>query len=103
VFDAIHRDGNILAAQADEDARALHLAFLRQHGVTEQAFNAAYDSPAVANNVEFAAAATRDFEITGVPVMVVAGKFSASTSQAGGNAQLFSLVNDLAASERQRR
>jgi len=103
VFEAIHRDGNFLAAQTDEEARALHLAFLRQHGVAEQAFNDAYDSPEVANNVELAAAATRDYEVTGVPVMIVGGKYTASVSQAGGNAELFSLVNDLAASERQRR
>jgi len=103
VFEAIHRDGNILAAQTDEEARALHLAFLRQHGVTEQAFNAAYDSPEVANEVERAAEATRDYEITSVPVMIVGGKFTTSVSQAGGNSELVSLVNDLAASERQTR
>ena len=34
VFDAIHRDGVMLAADSDEQARALQLAFLKQHGVT---------------------------------------------------------------------
>ena len=36
VFDAIHMEGNLLAAETDEQARALHLAFLMDHGVTER-------------------------------------------------------------------
>jgi|SRR6185295_1719473 len=103
VFEAIHRDGNFLAAQTDEDARALHLAFLREHGVTEKAFNAAYDSPEVANNLERAAEATRNYQVTSVPIMIVNGKYTTSKSEAGGDSELVSLVNDLAASERQRR
>ena len=59
VFDAIHRDGNMLAADTDEEARAMHLAFLKQHGVSEKQFNAAYDSPEVAKQRETRADAHR--------------------------------------------
>jgi thiol:disulfide interchange protein DsbA len=103
VFEAIHHDGNILAAQTDGDARALHLAFLQQHGVTEKAFNDAYDSPEVAGNLQRAEEFTRDYQVTSVPVMFVDGKYTTSVSEAGGNSELISLLNDLAASERQRR
>ncbi len=38
IFDSIHQDGNMLAAESnDEQARALQLAFFRKHGVTEAA------------------------------------------------------------------
>jgi thiol:disulfide interchange protein DsbA len=103
VFEAIHRDGNFLAAQTDEDARALQLAFLRQHGITEQAFNAAYDSPEVAGNLQRAEEYTRDYQVSSVPVIFVNGKYATSFSEAGGNSELISLINDLAASERQQR
>ena len=80
VFDAIHRDGNILAAQTDDEARALHLAFLRQHGVTEKDFNAAYDSKSVADNLQRAEQATANYAVASVPLLIVNGKYSTSVS-----------------------
>ena len=70
VFDAIHQDGDMLAARtSDEQARALQLAFLKQHGVTEQQFNAAYDSmPSRCNNVKRAETLTGRYEVGSVPV-----------------------------------
>ena len=41
--------------------------------------------------------------IGSVPTMIVNGKYSTGVSQAGGSGALLTLVNDLAASERQRR
>jgi len=103
VFDAIHMTGNLLAAGTDEQARALHLAFLKEHGVTEKAFNDAYDSPQVAANLQRAEELTKAYMIGSVPTMIVNGKYSTGVSQAGGSGALLTLVNDLAASERQRR
>ena len=103
VFDAIHMTGNLLAANTDEQARALHLAFLMDHGVTEKAFNDAYDSPQVAANLKRAEEQTKTYMIGSVPTMIVNGKYSTGVSQAGGSGALLTLVNDLAASERQRR
>jgi thiol:disulfide interchange protein DsbA len=103
VFDAIHLNGNLLAASTDEEARALHLAFLKDHGVTEKAFNDAYDSPQVAANLKRAEELTKLYAIGAVPTIVVDGKYSTGVSQAGGSGALLTLVNDLAASERQRR
>jgi thiol:disulfide interchange protein DsbA len=103
VFDAIHLNGNLLAASTDEQARALHLAFLKDHGVTEQAFNDAYDSPQVAADLQRAEELTKTYMVGAVPTMIVNGKYSTGVSQAGGSGALLTLVNDLAASERQRR
>ena len=102
VFDAIHRDGNMLAADTDEQGRALHFAFLKQHGVTEQQFNAAYDSVEVLNNVRRAQTLTGRYEVASVPVIIINGTYSTSVSQAGGTDQLLTLINDLAAREKRR-
>jgi thiol:disulfide interchange protein DsbA len=103
VFDAIHMTGNLLAGRTDEEARALHFAFLKEHGVTEKAFNDAYDSPQVAANMQRAEELTKTFMISAVPTMIVNGKYSTGVSEAGGSGALLTLVNDLAASEKQRR
>jgi thiol:disulfide interchange protein DsbA len=103
VFDAIHMTGNLLAGRTDEEARALQLAFLKEHGVTEKAFNDAYDSPQVAANLQRAEELTKTYLIGAVPTMIVNGKYSTGVSQAGGSGALLTLVDDLAASERQRR
>jgi thiol:disulfide interchange protein DsbA len=102
VFDAIHREGKQLAAATDEAARALQMAFLKDNGVTEKDFNAAYDSMSVAMNLQRAEQYTVQFSIDSVPQMVVNGKYKTSVSQAGGAGELISIVNDLAASEQSR-
>lgn len=102
VFDAIHRDGVMLSADTDEQARALHLAFLKTQGVTEQQFNAAYDSTEVLNNVRRAQTLTGRYEVASVPVIIVNGTYSTSVSQAGGTDLLLTLINDLAAREKRR-
>jgi thiol:disulfide interchange protein DsbA len=102
VFDAIHQQGKQLAAASDEEARKVHLAFFKDHGVTEKDFNAAYDSMSVAVNVQKAEQFTSQAAVASVPLMVVNGKYSTGVSQAGGTTELLALVNDLAASEKNR-
>jgi protein dithiol oxidoreductase (disulfide-forming) len=102
VFDAIHQKGMPLAARDEVEARAMQLAFLSSQGVSEQDFNAAYDSMAVAASLTRAAELTKNYAIANVPTLVVAGKYSTNTNEAGGTAQMLSLINDLAASERKR-
>ena len=100
VFDAIHRDGVMLSADTDAQARALQLAFLKKHGVTDQQFNAAYSSEQVRNEVQRAQQLTYRYEVPSVPTIVVNGTYSTSVSQAGSTERLLSLINDLAARER---
>jgi thiol:disulfide interchange protein DsbA len=102
VFDAIHKHGMALSARDELEARALHRGFLIGEGVSEKDFDAAYDSMSVAANLSRAAEFTKLFQVGSVPLMVVNRKFLTSVSEAGGEAKLISLVNDLAASEKAR-
>jgi len=102
IFDAIHQEGNMLAAESNAQARALQLAFFRKHGVTEAQFNSAYDSVEVAQNVERAMSLTGRYEVASVPLIIVNGTYSTSVSQAGNEAKLLALINDLAAREKGR-
>jgi len=102
VFEAIHQKDNLLASQSEEQARALHLAFFKEHGVTEQAFNEAYDSAAVAGGLAQAEQVTTGFAVASVPLMIVQGKYTTGVSQAGSESQLLKLINELAASEKRR-
>lgn len=104
VFDAIHRDGNMLATNGDEGAaRAMHMAFLKDNGVSEKDFNAAYDSEAVTKNLRRAEEITQMYSIASVPTLIVNGRYTTTVTMAGGTpANLLSLINDLAASERSR-
>ncbi len=102
VFDAIHRDGNMLAAYTDEEARAIQRTFLQQHGVTAKAFDDAYDSMPVASSLARAEQLTKAYDVASVPLIIVNGKYLTSVSQAGSAEQLITLINDLAASEKRR-
>ncbi len=102
VFDAIHQGGKPMAAQTDDAARAMQLAFLKENGVSEQQFNDAYDSAEVAKKVDLAERLTARYEVASVPTMIVHGTYSTSVSQAGGEKQLLALINDLALREQRR-
>jgi thiol:disulfide interchange protein DsbA len=102
IFDAIHRGGKPLAAQSDEEARAMQMEFLKEHGVSEKNFNAAYDSMPVAANVQHARSLTEQYVVASVPLIIVNGKYVTGVGPAGGAPQLLSLINDLAASEKGR-
>jgi protein dithiol oxidoreductase (disulfide-forming) len=102
VFDAIHRRGMTLGSRDETEARAQQLAFLQSKGVTEKEFNAAYDSMTVAANVQRAEQLTKNYAIGSVPTLIVNGKYSTGVGEAGGTEQLLSLLNDLAASEKNR-
>jgi len=102
VFAAIHQGGKTLMASTDQEARAMHLSFLKENGVSEKQFNDAYDSPDVAKQVDLAQELTGRYEVASVPTMIVAGSYSTSVAQAGGESQLLALINDLAAREQRR-
>ena len=102
VFDAIHQHGTPLSSRDDLEARAQQLAFLESKGVTEKEFNAAYDSMTVAVNMQRAEQLTKNYAIANVPTLIVNGKYSTGVGEAGGTEQLLSLINDLAASEKNR-
>jgi thiol:disulfide interchange protein DsbA len=102
VFEAIHRENNLLAAPDETQARALQQAFLEKNGVSKKDFNAAYDSMSVRTNVQRALEETQRFAIDNVPTLVINGTYVTNVSMAGGPAQLLELVEYLAARENHR-
>jgi thiol:disulfide interchange protein DsbA len=101
-FDAIHREGMPLSSQDEVKARAMQLAFVSRFGVSEEQFNAAYDSMTVAMNVRRAETLTNELRVDNVPLIFVNGKYVTSVSEAGGETQLIALINSLAAGEKKR-
>jgi protein dithiol oxidoreductase (disulfide-forming) len=99
VFEAIHQQGIPLADRDEVKARALQFGFLSSFGISEQQFDAAFDSMSVVSNMQRAQAFTKNFNVSNVPLIFVNGKYVTSVSEAGGAPQLVALINDLAASE----
>ena len=60
-------------------------AFFVSQGVSAEDFQKTFDSFAVAVKVNNAKLMTRRYAITGVPTLIVNGKFSTSASLAGAN------------------
>ena len=77
---------------------------LQKHGISEEEFAAAFDSFAVDTKTRHAQKMFERYQATGVPAIVVDGKYRATASSAGGQKQLMELTNYLvekSASERQ--
>ncbi len=77
---------------------------LNKHGVSEADFAAAFDSFAVDTKTKHAQMMFERFQATGVPTIIIDGKYRATASTAGGHRELMDLTNYLvekAASERQ--
>jgi thiol:disulfide interchange protein DsbA len=102
VFDAIHKEHKPLADRDQSKAREMHFEFLSGHGVTREQFDAVYDSEPVMTHLRNAAAFTENYRVANVPTIFVAGRYSTSVSEAGSPDKLLALINDLAASEKNR-
>jgi protein dithiol oxidoreductase (disulfide-forming) len=98
-FNTIHRDNNPLVANTDQASFQLQLAFATANGIKADDFTKAYRSLAVNTDLQRAQDLTERYNITGVPTMVVDGKYSTDVGKAGGPDNLFALVDDLAASD----
>jgi len=73
--------------------------FFESAGVTKEAFTAAYTSFEVDTLTRKAMALTKSYGISGVPSMVVAGKFRSSVRNAGSFERLLKVVDFLALRE----
>lgn|SRR5690606_7537358 len=94
VFAAIHRDGKKLATP---EAMAELLA---EQGVDSEAFLKSYKSFAVKGQMEKAKKLAMAYQITGVPVLVVNGKYRLDLGSAGGPQQAVAVADFLIAKER---
>ncbi|MGD8978003.1 MAG: thiol:disulfide interchange protein DsbA/DsbL [Gammaproteobacteria bacterium] len=94
IFREIHVNRNML------DTRERLIEFFARFDVSEQDFLAAWDSFAVQTNLRRADAQVRRFRLSGVPAVVVNGKYVTGADLAGGNQQLLDVINFLVAKEK---
>ncbi len=94
LFDAIARDRQPLNS---EDALA---RFFTGYGVEEKDFKKAYNSFSVKSKVDQANARGRSYRATGVPALIVNGKYRISASEAGSHENMLKVADFLIAQER---
>ena len=101
VFSEIHEKGNALYMPGDEAGTLrLQTAFAVAHGISAQDFQTAYNSFSVTADMQRADDFSRRYHIDGVPRIVINGKYTTDVGMAGSEANLISVINDLAASEK---
>ena len=101
VFDAIHLDHQPLFAPGDPlQTQREQLQFAKDNGIGEADFLKAYDAFAVQTSLADADDLGRRYRIEAVPTFVIAGKYQTDLQMAGGESNLFQIINDLAASEK---
>lgn len=95
LFEAIHKDHKKL-----NDEAAVQALFVAQ-GVSEADFRNTFNSFAVSVKINNARLMTKRYAISGVPTIIVNGKFSTSGSLAGSNENIIKVVDYLVNQERQ--
>lgn len=93
IFREIHVSGNQLNS-VDKIA-----AFFQQHGVNKDEFTKAFSSFAVESKLQRADFLNKRYRIQSVPTVIVNGKYSTDIGSAGGESQLFGLIEELSAHE----
>jgi thiol:disulfide interchange protein DsbA len=91
LFQAIHEQGRTLLG-AGSIAR-----FLAQLGIDPQSFRQAYNSPEVQAKVEQAGEQQVRYAISGVPSVIVDGRYRTSASQAGSYEEMLKVIDYLVA------
>ncbi|QLC72987.1 thiol:disulfide interchange protein DsbA/DsbL [Pseudomonas sp. LPB0260] len=94
VFEAIHKQGKKLATP-EELAE-----FLATQGVDKDKFLSTYNSFAVKGQMEKAKKLAMAYQISGVPVMIVNGKYRFDIGSSGGPQQALQVADHLIAQER---
>jgi len=95
LFKAVHVDRLNFA---DEDV--LEDFIVRNTDLDVESFRGVFESFSVGTKVRQADAKTRAYEVTGVPTMVVNGKYRIDGKMAGGNKEMLEVVDFLVAKER---
>ncbi|TBR41221.1 thiol:disulfide interchange protein DsbA/DsbL [Marinomonas agarivorans] len=95
IFNTIHIDKRRL------NTKGSLAKFFSNYGVDEATFNKQYNSFAVNSRLKQADAKIRAYGIQGVPAIIVNGKYLVSASTAGGNQNVYPVVNFLIEKERQ--
>ena len=74
-------------------------AFFQQHGVSKEKFTETFSSFAVESKLQRADFLNKRYRVQSVPTVIVNGKYSTDIGAAGGESQLFGLIDELAAHE----
>jgi thiol:disulfide interchange protein DsbA len=93
LFDAIHRDKRKIL-----DEKSLRV-FFSEHGVSGDEFDQAYNSKEVEEKVRAAFTAGQGYALTGVPAIIINGKYMTSASMAGSFEKIIVVINTMAAKE----
>lgn len=93
VFAEYHRRGNRLAS-----VDAIQAIF-EKHGVSAEDFKSTWGSFEVSQKLRVADDLQRRYNITGVPAIVVNGKYRSGAAEAGGYPRLLELVDELIVKE----
>ena len=89
VFAEYHRRGNRMAS-----VEAIQAIF-EKHGVSAEDFETTWNSFEVAQKMRVAQDLGRRYQITGVPAIVVNGKYRTGSGEAGGYPRLLELIDEL--------
>ena len=101
VFAEIHVNHQPLFAPGDPlQTQREQLQFAKDNGISEADFTKAYTDFGVQTALSRADDLVRRYRIDAVPTFVIAGKYETDLQMAGGEANLFHLIDDLAASEK---
>lgn len=96
LFDAIHKQGRKVFSEEEL------AAFFADQGIDAEAFKTAFNSFDVDTKVRHAIALTREYGITGVPAVIINGKYRTSAQEAGDFKTLLKVVESLADKEHKR-
>jgi len=94
IFDAIHKKHMKI-----NDEASLR-AFFAEQGVSHEDFNKTFNSFAVSVRINNASLMTRRYQISGVPTIIINGKYSTGAREAGSNKAIFDVVDYLVEQER---
>ena len=94
LFDAIHKDKKkIFNGNQLRD-------FFAEYGVDKNEFTKVFDSQEITDKVKEAFIAGQGYKLTGVPSIIVNGKYLTSASMTGSNQKLIEMINQLVEMER---
>jgi len=94
IFKAIHQEGKMLATPNEM------VAFLTPLGIDKESFLKAYNSFGVKTQMEKIKKQLAGYQVTGVPTLIVGGKYVFGVGQAGGAEAALQLADKLIEQER---
>ncbi len=94
LFDALHKNGEPI-----NDEKRLRKFFIK-HGVDGDEFSKIFSSKETDDKIKNAFVMGQRYRITGVPAVIINGKYRTSTSVAGSFSNIIDTINQLAERER---